>query len=169
EDRNGLDLLREISEATITPAWFDRDGTLRWCHPDRLCDQAPVAELTATADLIYLAWRVGTDAARSSVTGAYRYAKTRIRTDPSITVWEGSTDVLQQGESAEMIASPPADEDWLLVADFGAAMLATPGAANPQDIPDFNRGRFSWAGGSPMNADGETPGTLARREADGQI
>src|SRR5690606_23277050 len=169
DGRDARDLLREISEATVCSVWFTREGNLEWWHPDRLRNQAPAAELTATADLIDLAWRDGVEAARSSVTTTYRYAKTRIRNTPSITVWEGNGSVLQQGETEETLISTPSDEDWLMVADLGAAMLATPGAANPQDIPDFNRGAFSWVGGSPMNADGETPGTLARREAEGQI
>lgn len=154
---DGLQLLQEISEATVASMWTDELGHLWWVHPDRLLDQAPAAELTSDADLLDLAWRDTADSVRSTVAVEREAPAISRQRTARVTVWEGPGGSLGPGETLELIATPPARTDWIMV-DSNPRQMLVFGLTNSDwgRRGDFLRGIGSWVGGTPMNADGDT-------------
>lgn len=115
-NRTALQILTDISEATLRPFWIDETGVLRCVGSDLLYARTPVRVLTTLDDVRELSWSSGLLSSRSSVVGKYRRPTVNVSPRHTITVWESGTDaVLTSGETAVQLAEAPDNEDWGLV------------------------------------------------------
>lgn len=167
EARNGLDLLTEISQAMVASMWVDGDGHFWWWHPDRLRDQTPVMTLTSDADLLDLAWEHEAGSARSAVQVAAAVPAITRASDYRVTVWEGPGETIGQGGTATDIATPPADESWVSLDQYGHMLLVVSEDTAYAGVDRFNRGIGSWYGGTAIDATGRSAGDHTWAEVEG--
>lgn len=113
DNRDALDVLSEIAQATCRAFWWDEDGTFQWHPGDVLLGRAPGLTLTSTDSLIDLGWSEGLSDTYRSVNVDHKIPSvTRSRT-PNVLVWQGKGESLESGQSAEEIASPSTNEEWI--------------------------------------------------------
>lgn len=113
DNRDALDVLAEIAEATCRAFWWDEDGTFQWHPGDVLLGRAPVHTLTSLDSLIDLGWSESLrDTYRAVNVSHSTPSVTRSRT-PNVLVWQGSGSSLDSGQYAEEIASPSTNEEWI--------------------------------------------------------
>lgn len=127
-----IDVISEISKATLTPFWIDELGQAKMVGSDVLRLQAPVQSVTTLDDITKLSWQMNTLDTRSKVIVKYkRYAISR-SIFASITFWQGSGESMASDESKVLFATEPDDEDW---AEVGVVVSG---------LDAFNRGRGTW-------------------------
>lgn len=147
DNRDALDVLSEIAQATCRAFWWDEDGVFQWWPGDVLLGRAPGLTLTSTDSLIDLGWSEGLSDTYRSVNVSHKVPSvTRSRT-PNVLVWQGKGDSLESGQSAEEIASPSTDEEWIQT-------QWSPTNAGGNFMNEHNHGRRSVWGG--VVSDGTT-------------
>ena len=140
DNRDALDVLSEIAQATCRAFWWDEDGVFQWWPGDVLLGRTPGLTLTSTDSLIDLGWSEGlADTYRAAVVDHKVPGVTRSRT-PNVTVWQGKGDSLESGQYAEEIASPSTDEEWIQT-------QWSPTNAGGSFMNEHNHGRRSVWGG----------------------
>lgn len=142
DNRDALDVLTEIAQATCRAFWWDEDGVFQWVPGDVLLSRAPVHTLTSTDSLIDLGWSEGLADTYRSVNVSHKVpGVTRSRT-PNVLVWQGKGDSLDSGQMVEEIASPSTDEEWI-------QPMWSPITINSSSpyLPQVNHGRGSVWGG----------------------
>lgn len=144
--RKAIDVLDEISKATLAPFWFDEAGRLQLISTDVLLAREPVQTLTTMDDITKLSWQNGLLSVRSKVSLNYQEPTINRSQFSNITMWQGSGETLESGQVANFIAAEPADEDWAEVDNF-----AIGGAGGG---PTFNQGRGTWVNSYLEDADG---------------
>lgn len=145
-----VDLLQEISAATLTAMWIDEAGIFRWASSLYLRNQAPVQTVTTLDDIRSLSWEDSLLGVRSSVNVEHRIpAITRKRWD-SVTLHQGSGETMQANEQSADFIKPDGDSDWIGV-DSTVLRLGDPGTTRP-----MNGGWGSFAGGMLTSVNTET-------------
>lgn len=140
DNRDALEVLSEIAEATCRAFWWNEDGVLQWWPGDVLLGREPMHTVTSLDSLIDLGWSEGLSGSYRSVEVDHKVpGVTRSRT-PNVTVWQGSGDSLESGQYAEEIASPSDDEEWIQT-------QWSPTLAGEGFLNEHNHGRFSVWGG----------------------
>lgn len=134
--RSVIDVLEEISRATLAPFWFDERGVLVMYGSDVLRGRAPMQTITTLDDITTLSWEDSRLSTRSGVTVKYRYPAINRSRYTNILLWQGSGETMVSGQVKELFASEPADEDWAEV-DVGLVALA-------EGMVAFNAGRGTW-------------------------
>ena len=140
-----LDVIRDQAAAEFSAWGWDETGRLTYRTRQWLTSR-PVARTLTAADLVDFSWVHETTGARSSVTVTHKVPATIQRSYPSVTVWQGSGDTLDAGESGTIVMAPDNVTDWLKIdGTFDQAGVA--------DMTDWNRGYGSWWGASRVRAD----------------
>lgn len=147
ESRNALDVLKEQAAAECAAMWIDEHGSFRWVNRDRLAGTAPVATLTAKDDVVDIGWSSSAAGVRSRVVVSSLDASISISRFTNQLAWQGRGESLEPGQDSEVIASPPANTDWVGVDE---SLKRMPGGG---DVAEFNRGRGTWAGGVQVDDD----------------
>lgn len=135
-DRTVIDLLTEISKATLSPFWFNEQGGLSWFGSDVLRARAPVQTVTTLDDITKLSWSDSRLGMRSSVAVKYKYPALNRSRYSSVMLWQGSGETMTSGEEKAMFAQEPSDEDWVEIDDFTVS--------NAGGLTAFNQGRGTW-------------------------
>lgn len=147
ENKDVADLVDEICKATLTGAWFDETGVLRFVPSDRLRARTPVQTLTSLDDITELEWETSLLSIRSRVNVTWQSALvsyTRLRRKE---LFRASAATLGAGDEIEVFATPDSDVEW-----FGVDW-------SPNRLNDSNWGNYG-APGSKMgvyytDSDGE--------------
>lgn len=147
ENEDVADLVDEICKATLTGAWFDEMGILRFVPSDRLRARTPVQTITSLDDVTDLEWENSLLSIRSRVNVTWQSAlvsRTRLQRKE---LYRGSSATLDANDEIEVFASPDTDVEW-----FGVDWT-------PDRLNDSNWGNYG-APGSKMgvyytNSDGE--------------
>jgi hypothetical protein len=137
ENEDVADLVDEICKATLTGAWFDEMGILRFVPSDRLRARTPVQTLTSLDDITELEWETSLLSIRSKVNVTWQSAlvsRTRLQRKE---LYRASAATLGSGDEIEVFAQPDSDVEW-----FGVDW-------NPQRLNDSNWGSYG-APGSKM-------------------
>lgn len=141
------DLLDEVSSCTLSAQWIDEAGTYQYAGSDVLRTQAPVQTVTTLDDVLSLDWEDSLLNVRSEVNVKYMRPVITRRNDYSVEVWASSTsDVLQNGESQEILIEPGSDEEWVMV-DENPIHVGAPG----WNSAAVNAGVRSIVGGTLTN------------------
>lgn len=135
--RSAVDVLTEISKATLAPFWFDELGKVQFISSDVLYSRTPVQTVTTLDDITKLSWSDSLMSTRSKVTVKYRDLTVSRSIYSNITLWQGAGESLESGQVANFIASEPADEDWAEVA------TTYTGPTGPALVL-FNQGKGTW-------------------------
>ena len=109
-----LTLLRRIADATLSDMWIDREGRFHWAGVGALVAQPPTMELTATADLLDLAWEETLASMAREVTVTCDSPAVTASKAGRTLLWEGTTETLTDGETVTVWATAPAEQDWIL-------------------------------------------------------
>ena len=139
-ETSAADLLDNLSRILLRPFWIDELGVLQCVGSDVLRDKAPVQTVTTLDDIRELSWSKNLLGVRSEVRARYLWPSITARRTHSVTVHEGSTEVLASGESLQTIVETPAGEDWVMTDD-------TPLVAGLGAFDDINKGVGSLIGG----------------------
>lgn len=142
------DVLAARAGAEQARMWIDADGVFRWVRRDRWGAGNPVASLT-DVDLLGFGMRIDFDSAYSTVKVASKTPVIDVRRYPSLTLYEGSRNSLDAGDSLAIFIETPTDEDWPMV-DPSMDIIGQTGTAD-----DFNRSRGTWGGGTRVSGDGQ--------------
>lgn len=135
-DRTAIDVLTEISKATLSPFWFDERGAMAWYGSDVLRNRASVQTVTTLDDITKLSWSDSRLGIRSTVAVKYRYPALNRSRYSSVLLWQGSGETMTSGEEKAMFAQESADEDWVEIDDFTVS--------NAGGLTAFNQGRGTW-------------------------
>lgn len=137
-----IDVITEISKATLSPVWIDEIGKVRMVASDFLQAQAPVQTITTLDDITKLSWSMNHLGTRSKVT--VKYLRPALSTSgwSNIQLWQGTGETMESGETKSLFATEPADEDWTEHNEWIA------------DLVEFNAGRGTVSTGYLENADG---------------
>jgi len=138
-NRPAIDLLTEISKASLSAMWFDENGKLRFIGSDLLRAQAPAQTVTTLDDIYALSWSDNRLGVRSKVRVKYRMPASNLSQYSNVLLWQGSGETMESNQEKVLLAEAPADEDWAEI-DHGAVAAAGGLAA-------FNAGRGTWVGG----------------------
>lgn len=139
ENRNVADVVDEICKATLTAAWWDESGMLRFVQSDRLRGADPVQTVTTLDDITELQWEDSLLSVRSRVHVDWK--------SPSISrgrymrkeLFRGSGDSMEATDIIEVYATPDNDTEWLGV-DRAVRRL------NDANWGIYNRKRGSFMG-----------------------
>lgn len=134
--RKAVDLITEISKATLQPFWFDEVGRLQLVASDVLLLRGSVQTVTTLDDITKLSWQDSRLSVRSKVTVQYQEPSVNASQYSNITLWQGNGETLESGQVASFIATEPADEDWAEI-DNGATITG---------VETFNQGRGTRVG-----------------------
>lgn len=145
-NRPAIELLTEISKASLSAMWFDEAGKFKFIGSDVLRAQAPSQTVTTLDDIYALSWSDSRLGVRSTVRVKYRMPASNKSRYSSVTLWQGSGETMGSNEEKVLFAEAPSDEDWAEI-DHGAVSSAGGLAA-------FNAGRGTWNGGYIESADG---------------
>lgn len=141
-------VLAERATAEHARMWIDANGVFQWRSRWRWGSGSPVDEV-ADVDLLGYSMGVDYDSAYSGVTVSHLAARVETRSLATITLFQGSRQVLNAGDVDRQFIEPPANEDWPWV-DTSMDVLAVSG-----DPAGFNRGRRSWTGATRVSANGD--------------
>lgn len=130
------DVLEEISQATLSPFWFDERGRLVMYGSDVLRGRMPVQEVTTLDDITRLSWSDSRLSVRSSVQVKYKYPALNRSRYSNVLLWQGSGETMDSGQEKELFAKEPSDEDWVEPDNFKVS--------NAGGITAFNAGRGTW-------------------------
>lgn len=150
QDVKAIDLLTEISDATLSGMWIDETGVLRFVPTLALRARASARTVTTLDDITGLEWEDSYLGAASRVKVTARVPAISKAKQATIAVWEGSRDTMESAEEREIYVEPSGDEDWVQP-DFGLQVLSD------ANWGAFNLRRGSFAGAYFTNAD--TPAT----------
>lgn len=114
DNRDALDILAEIAQATCRAFWWDEDGTLQWHPGDVLLSRSPVHTVTSLDSLVEMSWEESLRDTHRAVNVKHKVpAWTRSRR-PNVPIWQGGGASLDSGQYLEEIATPSADEEWIM-------------------------------------------------------
>lgn len=134
--RSVAEVLDEISQATLSPYWFNESGRLVMYGSDVLRGRSSMQTVTTLDDITQLSWSDSRLSIRSSVAVKYRYPALNRSRYSNILLWEGSGETMDSGQEKEMFAKESSDEDWVEADDFTVS--------NAGGAAAFNAGRGSW-------------------------
>lgn len=151
-DRTVIDVLTEISKATLSPFWFNEQGGMSWFGSDILYNRAPVQNVTTLDDITKLSWTDSRLGMRSTVSVKYRWPALSRSRYSTILLWQGPGDTMNSGEEKALFAKEPADEDWAEIDNFTVS--------NAGGLTAFNQGRGTWVSAYLEDSSGNwTPST----------
>lgn len=111
---DAFNFLRTIAEHTLSDMWLDREGVLHWAGVGALATRPPVGELTATADLLDLAWEETTANVRRRVEVTCESPAVTASPFASVLLWEGTAETMEEnGEVVTVWATAPDGQDWI--------------------------------------------------------
>lgn len=142
--RPGLEVLKEIAAAECAEMWIDGDGVFQWVDRTAMIARPTATTLTALDNLIDANWVDNAEIVRRDVTVAWKEPEVTRAWRPTITVFEGSGDTLQNNEPHKDTIQPDSDEVWVMV-DSNVKKLWQ------ADVSGFNKGVGSWTGGILIN------------------
>lgn len=142
-------VLSDRAQAEGARMWIDANGVFQWRSYSAWGAGAPVRKID---DVDLLGYRLGTDynSLYSGVTVKHLGPIVDVRSFSTITLFQGSRQVLSTGNRENTLIEVPAAEDWPAV-DWSVDVLGLTGS-----IPAFNRGKRSWTGGVRVTDDGAT-------------
>lgn len=155
DDEVALDVLKAQAEAECASMWIDENGVFRWVNRNVATGAAPVATLTALDDLFDISWESNASGVRNRAVVRSDEATINKSDYANKTLWQGSGDPLESGQTSVEFAEPDADVEWLGVDEGMAEVLTTAGWPS-----DFNRGIGSWDGGIETSDTGERWATV---------
>lgn len=117
KDTTAVELIEEISEATLSAMWIDETGVLRWQPSIWLRSQNTMQTVTTLDDITSLGWEDSLLGSSSKVTVKWLDLALSTGRYQNVLVYEGSSQTLGSNETLEEIISPPAEEDWIMVDD----------------------------------------------------
>lgn len=141
-------VLAERADAEHARMWIDALGVFQWRSRMRWGTGTPVDEIT-DVDLLGYSMAMDYDSAYSGATVSHLAPRVETRTIATITLFQGSRQVLNAGDVEHTFIEVPADEDWPWV-DTSMDTIGWTG-----DGAGFNRGRRSWDGAVRVSSDGE--------------
>lgn len=151
ESSTALDVLQEISKATLTAMWIDEAGVFQWAPSNVLRNRSSMQTITTLDDVRELSWEDSLLGVRSSVDVDYRTpAITRSRWD-RVLLYQGGGTNMESGDESEDFIKPGADEDWIQLSS-NLLILGDTGSAAPS-----NNGWGSIAGAVLADKDTDSP------------
>lgn len=147
DDRDALDVLAEIAEATCRAFWWDEDGVFQWHPGDVLLSRDPAHTITSLDSLIDLGWSESLRDTYRAVTVSYKGPSVTMSRSPNVPIWQGYGASLESGQIVEEIASPSTTEEWIMP-------QWSPTVAGGAFVNEHNHGRRSVWGG--VVSDGTT-------------
>lgn len=139
KDTSAVELIEEISNATLTAMWIDELGVLRWEPSVALRSQNTMQTVTTLDDITSLGWEDSLLGSRSKVTVKWLDASISTGRYQNILVYEGSSQTLGSNERIEEIISPSSEEAWVMVDD-------TPSRIGHNVWPPYNTKKGSFVG-----------------------
>ena len=146
-----MDVLRAQSEALLVTTYLDETARLWSVSRSRMDGRASVRTLTEDDIAVEPAprWGIGRQSVYSAVEGRWRApsaSQTRMGSAAATDVWESPADTLRPGETAEMVAHPDADVDWIYVDHAPTKISAS-------TVDEINRDVGSVLGGRTRQSD----------------
>lgn len=132
---NALDILDEISKATLSAMWIDETGVLQFRGSDVLRATGSTQTLTTLDDISSLSWSDSLLSTRSKVTVKYQQPAIDRSQWSNILLWQGSGETMQSNQDKNLFAEAPADEDWAEIDNFTVAA---------EGLNALNSGRGTW-------------------------
>lgn len=149
-DRQAANILKEVSQATLTAVWFDEHGVLNWAPTNVLHAQQPVRILTTAQDIFSLGWTESLLARRKQIRVDYREAAISLSRRYETLLYQPSNSrQIGAGETTEDFIGPNGDQVWF-EPDMSLDNVSLTGIVN------FNLGRDSWYGGVFRSANDDT-------------
>lgn len=108
-----IKLLNDQADAEFAQWWIDEHDVLQWWDRGLLAQQSVSGRLTGLDHIKDMPWSYNFDAARSKVTVKYKTPITTSRWRTNLTLWQGSNNTLQMGDTDETFVNVPNDEIWL--------------------------------------------------------
>lgn len=146
---NVLDLLNAQADAEFAQWWIDELDVLQWWDRGLLASRSTVGTLTGQDHVKQLNWSHSHDSARRRVHVKYRDPQATTRWRTNLTLWQGSGDTLEAGDTSETFVNVPNDEIWL-----GIDMDPVRYSANTGNYWAINRGIKSVYGGIAVSDSG---------------
>lgn len=145
--RPAQDVLRERAEAEGARMWIDANGVFQWRSSGTWGAGSPVRTIS---DVDLLGYRLGMDydSVFSGAVVNHLGPIVDVRAYSTITLYQGSRQVLNAGDRETTIITVPDDEDWPAV-DWSMDVLNQSGS-----MPSFSRGKRSWTGGVRIDSEG---------------
>lgn len=133
------DVLSERAAAEGARMWIDAHGVFQWRSYTAWGIGNPVRTIS---DVDLLGYQLGMDydSVYSGAVVSHLGAIVDVRSYSTITLYQGSRQVLNAGDRETTVIEVPADEDWPAL-DWSVDVLALSG-----QVPAFNRGKRSWTG-----------------------
>lgn len=141
-----IDILTDISKASLSAMWFNERGQLRFIGSDVLRGQAPAQTITTLDDIYALSWSDSRLGVRSKVRVNYRLPASNKSRYTNVTLWQASGETMESNQEKVLFAETPDGEGW---AEIDHGTVAAAGG-----LPAFNQGRGSWLGGYLEDASG---------------
>lgn len=143
------EVVSERAAAEAGRVWIDAHGVFQWRSYSTWGSGSPVRTIS---DVDLLGYRVGMDydSVYSGATVSHLGPMVDVRAFSTITLYQGSRQVLNRGDRETTIITVPDDEDWPAV-DWSMDVLNSTG-----NVPAFNRGKRSWTGGVRVDGEGVT-------------
>lgn len=110
---NVLDLLNDQADAEFAQWWIDEHDILQWWDRGLLAQRPVVGELTGADHVKNLSWENDHDAARHRINVKYQQPQVTQRWRTNLTLWQGGSNTLQEGDEDETFVNVPNDEIWL--------------------------------------------------------
>lgn len=145
-NKKAIDLLTEISKASLSAMWFNERGQLRFIGSDVLRGQAPAQTITTLDDIYALSWKDSRLGMRSQVRVNYRLPASNKSRYSNVTLWQGSGETMESNQEKVLFAETPDDEGWAEIDHFAVS--------NAGGLTAFNQGRGTWVGGYLEDASG---------------
>lgn len=134
-NETALDILDDISKATLSAMWIDETGVLQFRGSDVLRATGSSQTLTTLDDISSLSWSDSLLSTRSKVTVKYQKPAIDRSQWSNILLWQGSGETMQSNQEKNLFAEAPADEDW---AEIDHVSVAAEG------LDALNSGRGTW-------------------------
>lgn len=109
-----VDLLTEISQATLSGMWIDESGVLQFVPSMVLRNKPAMGAVTTLDDIFSLGWEDSLLGSRSKVTVAVKVPSITTSRYQNVELYRGSGAVLDSEETIEEIAEPASDEAWVM-------------------------------------------------------
>lgn len=142
--RPGMEVLKEIAAAECAEMWIDGDGVFQWVDRAVMVSRPSATTLTALDNIIDAEWEDNAEIVRRDVSVYWKEPEVTRAWRPTITIFEGPGDTLQNNEPHRDTIQPGPDEVWVMV-DTGVEKLWQ------ADVSGFNKGVGSWTGGILIN------------------
>lgn len=163
---NALDLLNDQADAEFAQWWIDEHDVLQWWDRGMLARQSVSGTLTGADHVQELSWSHDHNSARHQVHVQYKQAETTTRWRTNLTLWQGGSNTLEQGDEDEIFVNTPSDEIWL-----GVDLNPVRYSAQTPNYWAINHGIKTIIGGIAVDEDGNERQTnsvipLVRRVTD---